>query len=186
MDTRRWIPFFVSICIFLMLTACGGTLNPTATFQPSVPTSTDILPATIEPSPTLMDVFVPATLPPIDTPIPTITPIPPCTNLLTFISDVTIPDNTIVAAGSTVDKQWQVKNAGTCDWDARYHLRVILGTDLGIGEQSLYPARAGTDAVLRIVFTAPLVAGYYSSTWQAVAPDGTLFGDIVTVSIIVQ
>ena len=186
MDTRRWLPFFVSICIFLMLTACGGAGEPAATSQLVAPAETSTLSVVIEPSPTLMDVFVPATLPPTDTPIPTITPIPPCTNLLTFVSDVTIPDNTVVAAGSTVDKQWRVKNAGTCDWDARYRLRAILGTDLGIGEQSLYPARAGTDAVLRIVFTAPPVAGYYSSTWQAVAPDGSLFGDIVTVTIIVQ
>jgi hypothetical protein len=85
-----------------------------------------------------------------------------------------------------VDKQWQVKNSGTCDWNGRYRLRLIAGTDLGVGEQSLYPARAGTEAVLRLVFTAPYVSGIYSMTWQAVAPDGSLFGDIVTVSIIVQ
>jgi hypothetical protein len=185
MDTRRLIHSFVSICIFLTLSSCGNASQPAATSQPNVPADASTLPAATEPSPTL-NVFVPATLPPVDTPIPTLTPIPPCTNILAYISDITIPDNTVVAAGSTVDKQWQVKNAGTCDWDARYRLRAILGTDLGIGEQSLYPARAGTEAVLRIVFTAPLVAGYYSSTWQAVAPDGSLFGDIVTVSIIVQ
>jgi len=113
-------------------------------------------------------------------------PIPPCTNMLTFVSDVTIPDNTIIAAGSIVDKQWRVKNTGTCDWDGRYRLRAGYGTDLGLGEQSLYPARAGSEAVLRIVFTAPLTPGTYSSTWQAVAPDGSLFGDIVTITIVVQ
>jgi hypothetical protein len=185
MDTRRLIPSFVSICIILTLSACGNALQPAATSQPIVSAETPVQPAATEPSPTL-SVFVPATLPPTDTPIPTITPIPPCTNILTFASDVTIPDNTVVAVGSTVDKQWRVKNAGTCDWDGRYRLRTVSGSDLGLSDQSLYPARAGTDAVLRIVFTAPLVTGYYSSTWQAVAPDGSFFGDIVTVSIIVQ
>jgi hypothetical protein len=185
MDTRRLIHSFVSICIFLTLSACGGNSTPAATSQPNMPAGTGMPSATTEPSPTL-NVFVPATLPPADTPIPTLTPIPPCTNSLTYVNDITIPDNTIVAAGSVVDKQWQVKNSGTCDWNGRYRLRLIAGTDLGVGEQSLYPARAGTEAVLRLVFTAPYVSGIYSMTWQAVAPDGSLFGDIVTVSIIVQ
>jgi Ig-like domain from next to BRCA1 gene len=185
MGTRRLIHILVSICMFLMLASCGRSIPPVATNQPAVSPPT-ALPSDIpEPSPT-SSVFVPPTLAPTGTPPPTITPIPPCTNMLTFVSDVTIPDNTIVTAGSIVDKQWRVKNNGTCDWDGRYRLRAGFGTDLGLGEQSLYPARAGSEAVLRIVFTAPLAPGTYSSTWQAVAPDGSLFGDIVIITIIVQ
>jgi len=185
MDTRRLIHTLVSICMFLMLASCGRTVQPVATSQPVVPPPTARPSDTPEPSPTSI-VFVPATLAPTNTPPPTITPIPPCTNMLTFVSDVTIPDNTIITAGSIVDKQWRVKNTGTCDWDGRYRLRAGYGTDLGLGEQSLYPARSGSEAVLHIVFTAPLNPGSYSSTWQAVAPDGSLFGDIVTITIIVQ
>ena len=57
---------------------------------------------------------------------------------------------------------------------------------MGAGEQSLYPARTGTQVVLRILLTAPLDPGTYTGVWQAVAPDGSLFGDVVTISIIVQ
>jgi methionine-rich copper-binding protein CopC len=53
-------------------------------------------------------------------------------------------------------------------------------------EQPLYPARAGTQATLRIVFTAPTEPGTYQSTWQAVDPDGNLFGDTVFMEIVVQ
>jgi hypothetical protein len=85
-----------------------------------------------------------------------------------------------------LDKQWQVQNTGTCDWDNHYRLRLVSGMDMGIQEQALYPARTGTQAVLQMTLNAPLDAGRYSSTWQAVAPDGNFFGDVLTIIIIVQ
>jgi hypothetical protein len=99
---------------------------------------------------------------------------------------MTIPDGTVVAPGSQVDKQWLVQNSGTCDWDNHYRLHLVSGPEMGSDGQALYPARAGTQAVLRILLTAPLDPGTYSSLWQAAAPDGSLFGDVVTISIIVQ
>ena len=53
-------------------------------------------------------------------------------------------------------------------------------------EQALYPARAGTQATLRIVLTAPQTTGTYESAWQAIAPDGTAFGEPVYVDLNVQ
>ena len=52
--------------------------------------------------------------------------------------------------------------------------------------QALYPARAGAQATLRIVFTAPSDTGTYISTWQAFAPDGEAFGDTIYIQIVVQ
>jgi hypothetical protein len=176
MDTRRLIYKTVSISVFLWLTACGAPAAPAGTILP---------PITPAASPTL-SVFVPATLIPADTPIPTITPIPACIPGLTFVSDVTIPDWTVVAPGSLVDKQWLVQNSGACDWDSRYRLRLVSGSEMGAGEQSLYPARTGMQVVLRILLTAPLDPGTFTGVWQAVAPDGSLFGDVVTISIIVR
>jgi hypothetical protein len=46
---------------------------------------------------------------------------PDCTDQLTYISDVTIPDDTIISAGSTMDKRWDVENSGTCNWDSGYN-----------------------------------------------------------------
>ncbi len=112
------------------------------------------------------------------------TPTPPCVNSLTYLEDVTIPDGTVVAPGETLDKQWRVRNSGTCNWDERYRLKLVDGIAMGVEETlPLYPARAGAEAVLRILFTAPDKPGVYISTWQAVDPQGNYFGDPIYIQI---
>ena len=99
---------------------------------------------------------------------------------------MTIPDGTSVTPGMPVDKQWLVTNAGSCDWSAAYRLKLISGDAMGApAEQALYPARAGTQATLRVVFAAPQQAGTYQSAWQAFGPDGTAFGEAVYMQITV-
>ena len=79
--------------------------------------------------------------------------------------------------GESIDKEWLVTNSGSCNWDSVIVLKLISGDAMGVpSEQALYPARAGTQATLRIVFTAPQNIGTYQSAWQAFAPDGTAFG----------
>ena len=77
-------------------------------------------------------------------------------------------------------------NSGTCDWDSRYRLKLMDGSAMEAAEQALYPARAGAQATLRILFTAPSDTGTYKSTWQAFGPGGDVFGDPVYIQIIVQ
>jgi hypothetical protein len=128
---------------------------------------------------------------PTNTPVPTFlipfTPTPNCISGLSFISDVTIPDFSIVAPGISLDKQWLVQNSGSCNWDNHYRVRLIAGDGLGASqEQALYPARSGTQATLRMIFTAPLMPGQYLSEWQAFDPQGIPFGDTFFIKIIVQ
>ena len=86
-----------------------------------------------------------------------------------------------------MDKQWLVANSGTCNWNERYHLKLIDGPALGAAtDQILYPARAGSQATLRILFTAPTDTGTYKSTWQAFGPGGDAFGDTIYIQIVVQ
>ena len=116
-------------------------------------------------------------------PSPTIT----CTDQLTYISDLTIPDGTVVVPDSTIDKRWEVENSGTCNWNENYHLRQIAGPDLGVAkEQPLYPARSGSRANLRIVLTAPTKPDKYHIVWQAANPAGQLFGDPIYMDIVVS
>ncbi len=145
----------------------------------------------------------PTSLPPTQ-PLPTTTPVPalftpqptatitstataePCTNDLSFVDDITVEDGTTYFAGAAIDKQWLVQNNGTCNWDAAYRLKWMGGTPLGaVEEQLIYPARAGTQATLRILFTAPAEAGFYESAWQAVDPNGNYFGDPIFIKIVV-
>jgi hypothetical protein len=124
------------------------------------------------------------------TPLPTIFPtesLEQCSNDLTFLQDLTVPDNSFVTFGSIIDKQWLVENRGTCNWNSEYRLRHIGGAVLGALEEiALYPARAGTQATIQILFTAPFTEGIYESAWQAHSPDGIAFGDPIYISVVVQ
>ena len=158
----------VNVCayLWLLLSACGGI---------GIGVSTPSLPA-LFPTETSYSSF-PVVL----------TPTLSCIDGLVFMDDVTIPDNSIVTLGSMIDKQWLVQNSGSCNWDNRYSLRLIDGNALGaFPEQALFPARAGMQATLRIVFTAPLEAGEYFSEWQAFDVKGIPFGESFFINIIVQ
>jgi hypothetical protein len=109
-----------------------------------------------------------------------------CTDQLKFISDLTIPDGTIVQPGATIDKRWSIENSGTCNWDSKYTLRLIAGPDMGASpEQPLYPSRSGSRAEIRITFNAPTKPAAYRSAWQAYNPDGNPFGDPFYIDILV-
>ena len=53
-------------------------------------------------------------------------------------------------------------------------------------EIALYPARAGTQARIQILFTAPFAEGVYESAWQAIDANGNPFGDPIYIRIAVQ
>ena len=158
----KWMTAFILILLWT-LPAClppwgAPTAAPTFFRPPSgsaSPTTPLSVPSAVAPTPGIF-------------PTPTIPPPPP-----------PLP-------GQSIDKQWSIQNSGACDWDARYLLRNINGETLGApAEIPLYPARAGAQVTLRIVFTAPSAAGTYRSEWQAVNPDGEVFGDTVYIQIIV-
>jgi hypothetical protein len=140
------------------------------------------------------DYFIPPTLSHAATEIPLATPteIQPtptefCEPDLTFVEDVTIPDNTEVAPGEEIVKTWLVQNSGTCNWDSFYRVRFVEGTNMGaVMEQALYPARSGGEAQITITFIAPDQSGINYSTWQAYTPDGEPFGDQFYVQVIVN
>lgn len=110
-----------------------------------------------------------------------------CTNLLQFIApDLTYPDGTEVKPGEAIDKQWKVKNAGTCNWDATYTLQLMGGDSMGAASpQALVPARNGTETVIAVQFTAPTEPGRYTSQWKAYGPTGQPFGDLLYMDITV-
>jgi hypothetical protein len=117
---------------------------------------------------------------------PTVNPAD-CVNNLTFLEDLTIPDNMFASFGLALDKQWLVENSGTCNWNSAYRLRNIGGAALGAPQEiALYPARAGTRATLRILFTAPFAEGVYESAWQAIDANGNPFGDPIYIRVTVQ
>ncbi len=110
-----------------------------------------------------------------------------CTNELTFLNDITIPDGTFVQRGAMLDKQWEVQNTGTCNWTQEYSLRLVAGSDMGASTtQALFPAASSSRAVIDIKFTAPYELGTYRSAWQAYDPSGIAFGDPFYIEIVVS
>jgi len=170
--TKVWL----ALILALGLSGCG--------FHPQV----------VDPSSANDALFRPATQQPTRTPtfpapIATnrATPDIICVDKLTFINDQTIPDGTQVSPNSTLDKRWEVENSGNCNWDERYHLRLIGGPVMGANPvQPLFPARSGSRVIIRILMTAPDEAGNYHSAWQAYNPADEPFGDPIFIDILVK
>ncbi len=170
------------ILILLSLPACSPASTPTPFIPPTA--QAPLIEPTFIIQPTQERVVIQST--PLPTIVPTVDP-EECVNNLTFVEDLTVPDNTTTTFGSALDKQWLVQNSGTCHWNSTYRLRHIGGADLGAPEEiALYPARAGTQATIRILFSAPFTEGVYESAWQAVDANGTAFGDLIYVRVVVQ
>ena len=172
--------FFLIILLAVLLSLTGCGLRPSlqapdaSQAPPYRPPTLAVKEPTSTAEPTQPIVLVPS---------PTIA----CTDQLTYVSDLTVPDGTVVVPDSTIDKRWEVENSGTCNWNENYHLRQIAGPDLGISkEQALYPARSGSRANLRIVLTAPSKPDKYHIVWQAANPAGQLFGDPIYMDIVVS
>ena len=177
-ELRTCASAFIFVYIWAV-TACAPTSTPTPFRPPTVNASSQTL-STLTPVPTAIQPTVHPTA---------VTPVTPtaCTDGLTFVADLTIEDGTAVSPNTRIDKQWSVTNSGTCNWDSRYRLKWAGGEPLGAPiEQALYPARAGTQITLQIIFTAPADSGTYQSWWQAYGPDGIAFGDPLSINIVVQ
>jgi hypothetical protein len=163
---KTWIISLV-ICLFMAGCQRTTTKTPVAGF----------LPPTVVPIPTATTVVVTAQ------PTPQVN----CTDVLSYMEDITIPDGTIVKPGEQLDKRWQVRNNGTCDWTDKFTLHIIAGDSLGSPDsQALYPARAGSAAVIRMMLTAPQDTGSYRTAWQAYNPDGKPFGDPIYIEVVVK
>ena len=110
-----------------------------------------------------------------------------CTNQARFLDDLSLPDGSVVEQGADLVKRWLVANEGTCDWGPGYRLVHIGGEGLSGPEAvALFPARAGSTATWEVTLRAPGQPGEYRSQWRAEAPDGSLFGDVVYVILVVE
>lgn len=152
------------------------TPSPTATLTPTVT-------PTITPTPTLS-----ATL-------STATPISIPTGLAStsgdnaaFIADATIPDGTVVTAGSSFVKTWTIQNTGKTTWTTDYqliYLDGVMGTNNLQAVKLTAPVAPGASVDVSVNFTAPQMNGSYISYWRMFSASGYLFGDTLNVQFTV-
>ena len=118
---------------------------------------------------------------------PTANPRGPCTDDLTFIDDLTVPDGSVFAPGEQIVKQWQVENSGTCEWTSKYSVRILSGSSMGAaGKQKLPSIPPGEEGMVEVIFTAPEEIGNYYCQLQAYDDSGKPFGHDFFIDIIVS
>jgi hypothetical protein len=101
-----------------------------------------------------------------------------------YVSDVTIPDHTVIKAGETFVKTWALKNIGTCTWTSVYSMNyfsgeVMSGTATAIG-QSVAP---GQQVNVSVTLVAPDTVGEKIGYWRLANVQGASFGQTVSVVI---
>lgn len=194
----------------ILIAACGGNV-PEATPTMSVEQIQTYAVATFASGLTLTAIAAPSNTP-IPSPSPAVTIPPLATNAvttpfgvgttpsapvggvaattscygLTFVSDVSIPDNTQMDPGETFTKTWQVQNSGSCAWDAGFKFQSTGGNAMG-GTVFTLPATVASGATynISVPMTAPSTAGTVRGNWRMSNASGQFFGDEVFVQIVV-
>jgi len=112
---------------------------------------------------------VPATLTPIPLPVSTNTPAATATtncNVAQFVTDVTIPDGTIMTPGQTFTKKWRIKNIGSCSWSG-FSMVFDSGDSMnGPATQAVGALGPGQEIDIEATLTAPANPGSYRGYWR--------------------
>lgn len=111
-----------------------------------------------------------------NTPLPSFTPNP--RDKASFVKDVTIPDNTVIASDTEFTKTWRLKNDGQTTWTSDYELVFSSGNAMG-GEATTKidtTVSPGETIDLSIDLKSPTSSGEYKGEWMLRNANGKLFG----------
>src|SRR5688572_2322646 len=140
--------------------AVATQFSPTPTLSLSGPTAT----------PMVVNTF---------TSVPPLSPVPQTRcDAAAFVSDVTYPDGTNVALGSSFTKIWRLKNVGTCTWNTSYALVFVSGERFNASTAVAMPTNVGPGQTvdLAVNMTAPSQTGRYRGFWKLRNASNVLFG----------
>ena len=180
--------FVVAALMMLILSACGGQAagetSTATTAATEAPIATTAVPVTE--APVMTDTAAPASLEttatsstPLST-TPTVGTLQPanaadCTNSASFVADVTIPDNTNVAGGTTFTKTWRISNTGTCIWGPDYKLTHYSDELLGAPPSVPLPiTNPGQTADISVNLVAPNANGTHRGNFVVENPKGLI------------
>jgi hypothetical protein len=106
-----------------------------------------------------------------------------------WVSDVDVPDGTVMKPGKDFVKTWAIENTGTCTWDEGYTLVYQGGTLDGYNvkiqkkDQFVEP---GKTTYFSVNLTASLTPNTYTDCWKMQNDTGAYFGTYLCVTIKVQ
>jgi hypothetical protein len=163
--TENPFPTFAAQTVEARLTAAVEDNPP-----PDLPEATD----TPQPEPTPEPTGSPT-----NTAIPTQTDVP-C-DRAAFVSDVTIPDGTLLGPDDDFTKTWRLRNTGSCSWNASYDLIFKEGDAMGgpaSQELTSGTVSPGQTVDISVDLTSPSSTGEYRSPtatpYPVLASDGDL------------
>lgn len=110
-----------------------------------------------------------------------------CTNNAVFVRDVTVPDNTKVQTGSSIEKVWRLKNTGTCTWSTSYAVAFTRGSRMSAPWSVALPISVapGSTVDVKVNMTAPSSSGTHRGDWRLKSSSGDWFGENFWVQVVV-
>lgn len=109
-----------------------------------------------------------------------------CDNAV-YVSDVTIPDGTVLVPGQSFTKTWRFQNTGTCAWSTSYSIIYVSGDAMSGAATALSAATSsGSTLDVSIAIVAPGTTGTYTGYWKLQNASGATFGESVFVKIVVS
>lgn len=103
-----------------------------------------------------------------------------------YLSDVTIPDGTVLSPGASFTKTWSVQNTGSCTWTTAYSVAYLSGDAMGGSAAALSAAVSpGGSIQVSVGMTAPSSAGSYTGYWKLKNAEGVFFGEVIYVQIVI-
>ena len=179
---------FVFASVSMLLFSACGTQSPTpaavatsntppVVATTEVPVGTTVTDVSVSVSTEVATTETSATLPTetatVGTPAPTNPP--DCTNSASFVTDVTIPDNSTVAGGSTFTKTWRISNSGTCVWGPGYTLTHYSDERMGAPDSvSLDITPGGQTVDISVDLVAPNSVGTHRGNFVIKNPAGLI------------
>jgi hypothetical protein len=101
-----------------------------------------------------------------------------CVDRAAYVTDVTIPDDTVLAPGEAFVKTWRVRNDGNCPWDSSYVLAFTGGEQMAGPASVPLPqvVQPGSEVDLSVSLAAPSSEGSYRGDWLLQNGTGITFG----------
>lgn len=101
-----------------------------------------------------------------------------CENSFEFVSDLSIPDDTVFPPEADFTKVWQLRNNGTCPWTTAYSIVFVGGDQMGAADAYLLDQTVAPGQTLdvSIDMVAPALPGTYRGNWQVADADAEPFG----------
>lgn len=101
-----------------------------------------------------------------------------------FVSDVTVPDDTVMTPGQSFTKTWKLQNTGSCAWTTSYKVSFVSGNAMGGVATPLTAAvQPGQSGDVSVSMKAPTTPGDAIGYWILTNDSGQNFGSSFYVKI---